>query len=100
MAVAMIYPGMPCPLCGRDLLDGEPFEAFPMLGIGDPAVADLDDGAAHEACLRAWPLLGRFVAGYNAAAERCGWGDRLAVGAGGEVVRLARADVEPGVDGE
>ena len=84
--MAMIYDGMPCPLCGRDLLDGQPFEAFAMLGIDDPAVADLDDGAAHAACLRAWPLRDRFVAGYNAAAGRCGWGDRLAVSATGEVV--------------
>jgi hypothetical protein len=88
--VAMLYDGMLCPLCGRELFDGQPFEVFAMLGIEDAAAADLDDGAAHAACLRGWSLRDRFVAGYNAAAQRCGWGERLAVSAAGAVVRQAQ----------
>ena len=63
--MALVYDGMPCSLCGMPIDNVEDCFTTTMVGL-QPPLSQLDDVAAHHACVDAWEHKAAFVEAYNA----------------------------------
>ena len=83
--MALIDEDTRCAICGQVLGEGERL-CTTFFGIEHPDFRLLDDGCAHQDCLRGWPRRDEFVSQWNARVRTTSiWGHLLRVSRDGTV---------------